>query len=106
MLRIYPVSLEMVREVRPLSQRIARHDRDHARQLRRSALSVPLNVAEGAGSSGGTRRVRYESALGSARETLAALEAAEAIGYLDSIPVTLRGHLGHIVGVLVKLTTR
>jgi len=104
MLRIYPVSIEMVREVRPLSQRIARHGRDHARQLRRAALSVPLNVSEGSGSSGGTRRARYESALGSARETVAALEAAEAIGYINNVPDDVRQRLDHIIGVLVKLT--
>ncbi|HET6613919.1 MAG TPA: four helix bundle protein [Kofleriaceae bacterium] len=103
MLRIYPVCLCMVREVRPLADAIARFDRDHARQLRRSALSVPLNVAEGSGSSGGTRRARYESALGSARETVANLEAACAVGYLEEIDPALRNRFDHIIGTLVKL---
>jgi Transposase IS116/IS110/IS902 family len=53
MLRIYPVCLEMVREVRPYADRIARFDRDLARQLRRSCTAVPLNVAEGSGLRGG-----------------------------------------------------
>jgi four helix bundle protein len=103
MLRIYPVCLDMVREVRPLADRIAQADRAHADQLRRSALSVTLNVAEGSGSRGGNRRARYDSALGSARETLANLEAAEAIGYLPPLAEGLRARLNRIIGTLVKV---
>jgi four helix bundle protein len=104
MLRIYPVCLEIVREVRVLADRIATFDRDHARQLRRSALSVANNVGEGWGNSGGTRRARYSSALGSARESLINLECAEAAGYVDGIDGALRNRFNHVIGVLVKLT--
>jgi four helix bundle protein len=103
MLRIQPVSYEMVREVGVLAGKIAEWDRDQARQLRRSAASVPLNLGEGSGSRGGTRRARYETALGSARETEANLEVAAAIGYIDGIPQGLRRKLDHIIGVLVRL---
>ena len=103
MLRIYPVCLHMVREVRPLADEIARFDRDHARQLRRSSMSVPLNVAEGSGSRGGRRRLRYDDALGSARETLANLEAAQAVGYIRAIDPALRSRFDHIIGTLVRL---
>ena len=72
MLRIYPVCLAMVRDVRPYAERIARFDRDLARQLRKSSTSVPLNVAEGSGLRRGRRRQSYDYALGEARETLAA----------------------------------
>ena len=102
MLRIYDVCLQMVRDVRPLADKIARHDRDHARQLRRSSMSVPLNVAEGSGSRGGIRRSRYETALGSARETVANLEAACAAGYIRDFPAELRRRLDHIIGTLVN----
>ena len=105
MLRIYPVCLHMVRDVRPLAEQIARFDRDHARQLRRSSMSVPLNVAEGAGSRGGRRRARYDDALGSARETLANLEAAHAVGYIPGIDPQLRNRFDHIIGTLVKLVS-
>jgi hypothetical protein len=37
MLRIYPVCLAMVREMSPYADRIARFDRDLARQLRKSS---------------------------------------------------------------------
>ena len=103
MLRIYSVTLEMVRQVRPLAEQIAGHDKDHARQLRRSSMSVVLNIAEGSGSRDGLRRARYENALGSARETLANLEAAEAAGYIRTVPLTLRDRFDHIIGTLVKL---
>jgi four helix bundle protein len=83
----------MVREVRPLADQIARFDPDHARHLRRSSLSVPLNVAEGSGSRAGRRRARYDDVLGSARETLANLEAAEAAGYLRSVEPQLLDRL-------------
>ena len=46
MLRIYVVIIEIVREVRPVAERIGRHDRDLARQLKRASVSVALNVAE------------------------------------------------------------
>ena len=83
MLRIHPVCIELVRDVRPLAGQIEKYDKDQARQLRRSATSIVLNLAEGEGSRGGTRRARYDSALGSARETVANLRVAEAMGYVE-----------------------
>jgi four helix bundle protein len=103
MLRIYPVSIEMVRSVRPYAERIAKFDRDLARQLKRSSTAVVLNIAEGCGTQGGRRRQSYEVALGEARETFANLEAAEAIGYLDCIDARTRDQLDHIIGTLVRL---
>jgi four helix bundle protein len=103
MLRIYPVCLEMVREVRPYADRVARFDRDLARQLRRASTAVPLNVAEGSGLRGGRRRMSYEIALGEAREALAGLETAEAIGYVSGIDWSVRARLDHVIGTLVKL---
>jgi four helix bundle protein len=101
MLRIYIVCIELVREVRPVAERIGRFDRDLARQLRRSSSSVVLNVAEG--SRGGRRRNSYDVALGEARETLAILEVAEASGYVSSVAPAMRGRLDHIIGTLVNL---
>jgi four helix bundle protein len=105
MLRIYPVSLMMVRDVRPYADRIARFDRDLARQLRKSSTAVQLNLAEGSGSRAGRRRQSYDYALGEARETLANLEAAEAIGYIPQIEAHVRERLDHIIGTLVNLVS-
>jgi four helix bundle protein len=93
----------MVREVRPYADCIARFDRDQARQLRRSSVSVVLNVAEGSGVRAGRRRQSYEVALGEARETRANLQAAEGAGYLRTVDADLRDHLDHIIATLVKV---
>ena len=77
-------------------------DKDLARQLRRCSVSVTLNVAEGMHSRGGNRTARYHT-LGSAQETLACLEAAEACGYVAAVDATLSEQLKRIVGTLVKL---
>jgi four helix bundle protein len=91
----------MVRDVRPIADRIAEHDRDQARQLERSSVSVVLNVAEGYGARAGNKRLRYETALGSARETLANLEVGVAVGYVTLVPAArVRPH--RIIGTLVK----
>jgi len=44
-----------------------------------------------------------DSALGSARETLACLEVAEAFGYVAGGDEGLRQQLDRVVGTLVKL---
>jgi four helix bundle protein len=103
MLRIYPVVLEVLKQLRPVMRRIELRDKDLARQLRRCSVSVALNIAEGMYSRGGNRTARYHSALGSARETLACLEAAEACGYVGATEVALTEQLKRVVGTLVKL---
>ena len=84
---------------------IEKHDGDLARQMRRAAASVVLNLAEGSGSTGGVRRVRYKTALGSARETKACLEAAEALRYIACIDDRVSAGLAHVINVLVRIVT-
>lgn len=105
MLRIYPVILEVLRQLRPVLRRIELKDRDLARQLRRCSVSIALNVAEGMYSRGNNRGARYHSALGSARETLACLEVAEACGYIAGADAPLIEQLKRLVGTLVKLVS-
>ena len=102
MLRIYSTVIEVLRMVRPVIAEIERHDRDLARQLRRASASIALNVAEGSGSHGGTRTERYRNALGSARETGACLDVAEALGYVRRIDAALLGRLDHVRATLAK----
>ena len=47
---------------------------DIVSQMERAAASVALNIAEGAGRTGKSRKLHYQIAYGSARETTTALE--------------------------------
>ena len=80
-LRIYPVVLELVRCVGRRVVGVRGRSSALADQLERALISIPLNVAEGAYSRGRNRQARYQSAAASAREALACLETAEALGW-------------------------
>jgi four helix bundle protein len=103
MLRIYDVMIEVLRKLRPVVTQIEMHDKDLAKQLRRAASSVALNVCEASGSSGGTRKERYRNALGSARETGACLDAAMAWGYVEGVDVQLLDGIDRVRATLVKI---
>ena len=103
MLRIYPVILTTLRALRPAIEQIERHDADLARQMRKAATSVVLNTGEGMYSRKGLRAARYHVALGSMRETLSALEAAEALGYIARVDGALLGQINHVIGTFVRL---
>src|SRR5690606_24439758 len=104
MLRIYTVALHLCRDAATAARSIARHDNDLARQLRRAAASVPLNLAEGSGVRAGNRRLRYQTALGSALEVRACFDVAGAFGYIGAVGDGVDARLDHIVGVLMKVT--
>lgn len=80
-----------------------RHDRDLVRQLKRAAASVSLNIAEGLGTQGGNRELRFKTALGSAREVQACLDVAEAWGYLDPDSKAAQANVDHMIAMLFKL---
>jgi four helix bundle protein len=103
MLGVHAVMRDVLRTMRPMLAAIDNRDPDLARQLRRAASSVVLNVAEGSGSFGRVRTVRYRTALGSARETLACLRVAEAFGYVEAAPEALRGQMSRVIGTLVRV---
>jgi four helix bundle protein len=103
MLRIYDTMLGVLRGLRPVMVEIEGHDRDLARQLRRASSSVVLNISEGSGSSAGTRRERYRNALGSARETGACLDAAMALGYVETVDAGLLDALDKVRATLVRV---
>jgi four helix bundle protein len=106
-LRIYDTALEMVSEVTRVARLVERVDADLARQMRRACTSVPLNIAEGGHSKGGNQKVRYYSAMASARETIAAIEVSVAAKYIsaEGTPEVLR-KLDQIVATLWRLTHR
>ncbi len=103
MLLNYDTMIEVLRGLRPVIAEIDGHDKDLARQLRRAASSVALNLGEGSGSSGGTRRERYSNAFGSARETGGCLDVAVALGYVDRVDVALLDVIDMVSATLVKI---
>src|SRR5258706_4672111 len=103
MLRIHDDMLDAVRLMRGLLGAIERRDPDLARQLRRAASSVVLNIAEGSGSFGRMRTARYRKALGSARETPACPRVPEAFGYVQTMPPELGARMKRGVGTLLPV---
>ena len=102
MLRIYPVVLEVLKQLQPALRRIEVQDRDLARQLRRASSSIALNLGEGMYSRGLNRQARYHTALGSARETLSCLEVAAISNYVEE-DKQLCDQLDRVIGTLVLL---
>lgn len=100
-MKTYELALDTVRKIAPLTERIARKDPDLARQLRRASMSMPLNINEGMYSGGRNRGARLTNAMASAKESVACLEVAEAVGYVDrsSILVPLE-QLDRVVAAL------
>lgn len=78
----HDLALDLVRALGRVLPRVTRKDKDLSRQLKRSAASVVLNLAEGANSDYGNRQARYANAAGSAKETQSALIVAQAWGYI------------------------
>lgn len=78
----YDVALEICQGLRELLPRIKRHDGDLAKQGRRAASSMALNLKEGSRRLGRDRVHCYSIAAGSADELQGVLQVCEAWGYL------------------------
>lgn len=100
MLRVHEIAIGLVRDVMPVIREIERHDADLARQMRRSVMSTPLNIAEGSDQARKRRAMHYRIALGSARETWSALRAAEAAGYVAAVAPELKNTFDTVIGTL------
>ena len=106
MLRIYDDMLDVVRMLKPLVVHIAKQDGELASQMKRAASSALLNLGEGSGCSGARRRNHYDIALGSARETAACLDVAEAWGYVEAVPQAVRLSLRKVINVTLANCNR
>lgn len=79
---IFEHFISIVELSRPVVAVVNRKERDLGSQLRRAISSIELNIEEGLGCAGGNARLRFETALGSLRESVAALRIAVAWGYV------------------------
>jgi four helix bundle protein len=104
MLNIYPVILSFVAEVAELTPRIAHHDPDLARQLRRASSSVALNSSEGMYARGRSRTACYNIALREMRESYAALEISVRLRYLPPLEEKLEDRIQRILATLYRLS--
>jgi four helix bundle protein len=103
MLKVLDVIERVQMKLGAIAPRIAKHDRDLARQLRKAAASVMLNASEGSGSSGGTRKARYENGLRSMRESRACLITARAFGYIRDVDPALLDEIDRVNATLWRL---
>ena len=102
-LEIYPVILELVRRLAPVVRALRTRSAALGDQMERALVSIPLNVAEGAYSRGKNRQARFQSAATSAREMLACLETAEAMGFVSPMEPELAALFHRVIGTLVRL---
>ena len=83
----YDRSLDLLRALGPVLERVRARDAGLADQLRRASQSVLLNVAEANRRRGKDRANRFRCALGEAAEVSAAVEAALVAGYVEAVEV-------------------
>ena len=102
---VYDRSLELISQLATPTKALERHDRDLAKQLRRAASSVVLNIAEGRRREGQDRTYHFRVAAGSAEETRACLRVAAAGGHLDeAIAAAPLATLDRVAAMLYRLT--
>jgi len=102
-LEIYPVVLQLVRRLAPYLPALRTRSGPLGDQLERALISIPLNLAEGAYSRGKNRQARCQSACASAREALACLETAEALGWVRALEPEIGALFHRVIGTLVRL---
>lgn len=92
-LDVYTASRSFVAEVYKLSKHLPVEEKfGMISQIRRAALSVHLNIAEGASRKSGQERKRYyEVARGSVIEVDAALDIAKDLLYLNNLNIETLG---------------
>ncbi len=103
MLRIYQTALMMAGDVARIAEQIEKKDADLARQMRRAVQSVVLNLAEGMGNAAGHKRQRYQTALGSAHETMACIQVAQVMRIIGKTDNTVLDRIDHVIATLTRL---
>jgi four helix bundle protein len=102
MLQIQTLVIRFTTSLQPQLRAVEARDPKFADQLRRSLLSVGLNLGEGYGASGLAKRRAYRIARGEAAELEMGLEMAAALGYCQ-LNQAQREVLQRILATLQKL---
>jgi four helix bundle protein len=104
-LDVYRCSIEFLGLTARVVGTIPRGHAMLSEQLNRAALSIPLNIAEGAGKPSTPERKRYYGiARGSAMECGAVLDACRVLGFGDDQVIeTGKGLLVRIVSMLTRM---
>ena len=108
-LHVWQLSRELAVSLDAVSRRFPKSDRGVvAGQLRRAALSIPSNIAEGCGKSSRKETLRFlQIASGSAHETENHLVIAADLGYISTSVLTeLGGQLTSVQRMLAGLMRR
>ena len=108
-LTVWQRAMELVTRVYTLTHDFPPHELyGLVSQLRRAAISIPLNIAEGAGSSSTIEFARFlEIALKSTYETMTALEIAERLAYCHHEQISvLLNQSDEIAAMLVGLAKK
>jgi len=104
MMAVYRKALVVIGRLGRVADAIGARDADLARQLRRAAESVALNVAEGEHGLGRRKQASFSVALGSARESRACLDVGVALGSLKGDDDALHDELDHVIAMLYRLS--
>ena len=102
MLQIQTFVIQFTRSLQPQLAAIEAKDAKFAEQLRRALIAVGLNLGEGCGASGGSKRRAYRIARGEASELEMGLEMAVDLGYC-ALSREQRESLQRVLATLQKL---
>ena len=104
-LDVYRCAITFLGHTSALARRVPRGVGDLSDQLRRAALSIPLNIAEGSGKPSRDASRFHGIARGSALECAAVLDALEALGLATATDLVVsRELLERIVSMLTKMS--
>ncbi len=97
-LRVYQVGYKLALEIHKLTQSFPEYERyELGQQLRKAAVSIPLNIVEGYGRQSAKAEFRHfvRNALGSSNEVIVLLSIVQDLGYIDTAKlVNQYGELG------------
>jgi four helix bundle protein len=104
-LDVYKCSIELVAVATAIGETVPRGYSELREQLRRAAISVPLNIAEGAGRASEADGARHFAiARGSAMECAAVIDVVRVLGAINDDRYRLALELlGRVVAMLTRL---